>query len=58
MDQAHEEVHGLGPWGWFMDQGPMFFLFIPNLSCFSSTALCVEMSMGSSMCCMEGLGMF
>lgn len=34
------------------------FLFIPNLSCFSSTALCVEMSVGSSMCCMEGLGMF
>ena len=55
MDKAHEEVHGLGPWGWFMDQGPMFFLFIPNLSCFSSTALCVEMSVGSSMCCMEGL---
>ena len=25
MDKAHEEVRGLGPWGWFMDQGSMFF---------------------------------
>lgn len=59
-------VHGAGPWrgprtrsmGVVHGPGIHVFLFIPNLSCFSSTALCVEMSVGSSMCCMEGLGMF
>ena len=26
MDRVHEGVHGLGPQGWSMDQGSMFFI--------------------------------